>query len=77
MAQVPVVVIIAIVHSVQYRNRFTFKAGSNEPPCQGFSHAGFRLDDDSRNDLASVYINMAKMLNPRIFMLENVEGLIT
>lgn len=47
------------------------------PPCQGFSHAGFRLKEDSRNDLASVYINMAKMLKPRIFILENVEGLMT
>ena len=47
------------------------------PPCQGFSHAGFRLDGDKRNDLAAVFINLAQQLMPRIFILENVEGLLT
>jgi len=47
------------------------------PPCQGFSHAGFRLENDARNDLASVYLNLADQLKPRIFILENVEGLQT
>lgn len=47
------------------------------PPCQGFSHAGFRLSDDKRNDLASIYLHFAERLKPRIFILENVEGLAT
>ncbi|MFT0533748.1 Alw26I/Eco31I/Esp3I family type II restriction adenine-specific DNA-methyltransferase [Castellaniella hirudinis] len=47
------------------------------PPCQGFSHAGFRLSDDKRNDLASIYLHFAECLRPRIFILENVEGLAT
>jgi DNA (cytosine-5)-methyltransferase 1 len=47
------------------------------PPCQGFSHAGFRLSDDKRNDLASIYLHFAEKLKPRIFILENVEGLAT
>lgn len=47
------------------------------PPCQGFSHAGFRLADDKRNDLASIYLHMAECLRPRMFVLENVEGLLT
>lgn len=47
------------------------------PPCQGFSHAGFRLSDDKRNDLASIYLHFAERLRPRIFILENVEGLAT
>lgn len=47
------------------------------PPCQGFSHAGFRLNNDERNDLASIYLHFAERLRPRIFLLENVEGLVT
>lgn len=47
------------------------------PPCQGFSHAGFRLSDDKRNDLASIYLHFAERLRPRVFILENVEGLAT
>ncbi|MBL6691565.1 MAG: DNA (cytosine-5-)-methyltransferase, partial [Pseudomonadales bacterium] len=47
------------------------------PPCQGFSHAGFRLENDDRNDLASVYLNLADKLRPNLFLLENVEGLQT
>ena len=47
------------------------------PPCQGFSHAGFRLIQDKRNDLASIYLHFAERLRPRIFILENVEGLMT
>jgi len=47
------------------------------PPCQGFSHAGFRHLSDKRNDLAAVYLRMTEVLKPKIFLLENVEGLIT
>lgn len=47
------------------------------PPCQGFSHAGFRAADDSRNDLAVAYLKLAQELKPEVFLLENVEGLLT
>jgi DNA-cytosine methyltransferase len=47
------------------------------PPCQGFSHAGFRREDDARNDLATIYLKLAKRLRPKTFILENVEGLLT
>ena len=47
------------------------------PPCQGFSHAGFRRQDDARNDLASIYLKLATKLKPKTFVLENVEGLLT
>lgn len=47
------------------------------PPCQGFSHAGFRNLSDARNDLAVAYLAMARALQPAIFVLENVEGLLT
>lgn len=47
------------------------------PPCQGFSHAGFRNHDDERNDLAVSYLEFAKALRPKVFLLENVEGLLS
>ena len=47
------------------------------PPCQGFSHAGFRNHDDERNDLAVNYLMFAAELRPSVFLLENVEGLLT
>lgn len=47
------------------------------PPCQGFSHAGFRAASDKRNDLAVAYLRMAEVLQPEVFLLENVEGLLT
>jgi len=47
------------------------------PPCQGFSHAGFRRQDDARNDLATIYLKIAAKLKPKTFILENVEGLLT
>ncbi|MFA9476954.1 DNA (cytosine-5-)-methyltransferase [Phycisphaerales bacterium AB-hyl4] len=47
------------------------------PPCQGFSHAGWRLDDDARNDLAVGFMEFAQALQPEIVILENVEGLLS
>ncbi len=47
------------------------------PPCQGFSHAGFRKSEDVRNDLAVNYLKFAELLKPKIFLLENVEGLLS
>ena len=47
------------------------------PPCQGFSHAGFRNPNDTRNDLAVNYLMFAKKLKPQVFLLENVEGILT
>ena len=42
------------------------------PPCQGFSIAGKRLEDDPRNSLWSAYVSIVKRYNPRIIFLENV-----
>lgn len=47
------------------------------PPCQGFSHAGFRDEADQRNDLAVVFMDFVKELGPAYVVLENVEGLLT
>jgi Alw26I/Eco31I/Esp3I family type II restriction m6 adenine DNA methyltransferase len=47
------------------------------PPCQGFSHAGWRLEGDKRNDLAVVFMSFVKELQPEVVLLENVEGLLS
>ncbi len=47
------------------------------PPCQGFSLAGLRLDNDPRNTLFREYIRIAKELQPKVIFFENVHGLIS
>ncbi|MDQ7075604.1 MAG: DNA cytosine methyltransferase [Gammaproteobacteria bacterium] len=47
------------------------------PPCQGFSTAGTRFWDDPRNHLLKSYVKALKTLNPKWFIMENVEGLLT
>lgn len=46
------------------------------PPCQGFSVSGKRLIDDERNVLYKSYVQIVKELHPKIFVMENVPGLI-
>jgi DNA (cytosine-5)-methyltransferase 1 len=47
------------------------------PPCQGFSTAGPRNEDDPRNRLIFNYLRIVGELSPRWFIFENVEGLLT
>lgn len=47
------------------------------PPCQGFSYAGKRFIDDPRNFLFKEFVAVVKKLNPPIFLMENVEGMLT
>jgi DNA (cytosine-5)-methyltransferase 1 len=47
------------------------------PPCQGFSHAGWRSDSDARNHLAGNFLDVVKALKPELAIIENVEGLLT
>ena len=44
------------------------------PPCQGFSHAGRRRPDDPRNQLFESYLDLVRILRPRIVLIENVRG---
>ncbi len=46
------------------------------PPCQGFSLAGPRQIDDSRNKLYQAMVKTAKILRPNAVVLENVPGMI-
>ena len=47
------------------------------PPCQGFSTAGPRKASDPRNRLIFNYLEIVRNVNPRWFVFENVEGLLT
>lgn len=44
------------------------------PPCQGFSMAGKRVEDDVRNQLVFAYIDFIKMVRPKLILFENVKG---
>ena len=47
-------------------------------PCQSFSQAGLRKGlDDPRGDLMIKFIEILNLVKPKIFMIENVKGLLT
>lgn len=46
------------------------------PPCQGFSTAGKRRLDDPRNSLFQEYVRILQGLQPKVFVMENVAGLV-
>ena len=47
------------------------------PPCQGFSMAGFRLENDPRNQLFREFVDIVKRVSPKVIVFENVEGLLS
>jgi len=46
------------------------------PPCQGFSLSGKRMLDDPRNKLYKSFVEIVKSIEPKVFVMENVPGLI-
>lgn len=44
------------------------------PPCQGFSMAGRRNENDKRNNLVESYIKFIELVKPKIIFFENVKG---
>ena len=46
-------------------------------PCQGFSGAGKKLDDDPRNTLFREFLRAAKIIEPTMIIGENVKGLLS
>ena len=47
------------------------------PPCQGFSIAGKRDIKDPRNSLFMEYVKYLNYFNPKIFVMENVMGILS
>jgi DNA (cytosine-5)-methyltransferase 1 len=54
------------------KNKVDLVAGG--PPCQGFSMAGRRNENDRRNNLIKSYIDFVKLIKPKILFFENVKG---
>jgi DNA (cytosine-5)-methyltransferase 1 len=54
------------------KNKVDLVAGG--PPCQGFSMAGRRNENDQRNNLIKSYIDFIKIVKPKILFFENVKG---
>src|SRR5262245_45063692 len=40
------------------------------PPCQGFSSAGKRIEQDSRNSLVLSYLKFVEVIRPKIILFE-------
>ena len=47
------------------------------PPCQGFSLAGRRSEDDERNKLYQEYFKTLSIISPDFFVIENVTGILS
>ncbi len=45
------------------------------PPCQGFSFAGRRIENDPRNRLFEKYVEVVEALQPQALIIENVPGM--
>jgi DNA (cytosine-5)-methyltransferase 1 len=45
------------------------------PPCQGFSYAGKREEQDPRNQLYKSYLEVVGLVRPALVLLENVTGI--
>lgn len=47
------------------------------PPCQGFSTAGYRDENDIRNKLVDSYLHLIEKLKPTCVVMENVPGILS
>jgi DNA (cytosine-5)-methyltransferase 1 len=47
------------------------------PPCQAYSMAGLRDSKDPRGRLFEEYVEIVKELQPKVFVMENVKGILT
>ena len=56
----------------ELRGQIDLLAGG--PPCQGFSDAGRRRQDDPRNRLFEAYLELVDILDPNLVLVENVRG---
>lgn len=47
------------------------------PPCQGFSSAGKRVEEDERNRLVPIYAKLALEMSPKVILMENVVNVLS
>ncbi len=55
--------------------RGTIDVLAGGPPCQGFSFAGRRIEDDPRNLLFQKYVKVVDLVQPQAIVIENVPGM--
>lgn len=67
---------VDVIKDFFYKNNYELDVLMGGPPCQGFSLAGPRQVDDSRNKLYQAMVKTAKILHPKVVVLENVPGMI-
>lgn len=72
---------IATVSSDEILSLTSLKPGEldildGSPPCQGFSTMGKRQVEDPRNLLFKEYVRLLQELKPKVFVMENVSGLV-
>lgn len=60
---------------IRYQNKIDVIVGG--PPCQGFSTIGKRLVKDPRNELVFEFIRFVDTIQPKMFLMENVRGLLS
>jgi DNA (cytosine-5)-methyltransferase 1 len=60
------------IHLKQLRGNIDLVAGG--PPCQGFSIAGKRDEQDERNTLVNSYLDFIEIVKPRMLLFENVRA---
>jgi len=56
--------------------RYKLDVLDGSPPCQGFSTAGKRILDDPRNQLFREFVRLLDGLQPKVFVMENVSGMV-
>ncbi len=64
------------------QNDFNIKKGEIDlviggPPCQAYSTVGKRLIDDPKGKLFQEYYKILKEIEPKVFLFENVKGLLS
>lgn len=57
-------------------NKYELDVLDGSPPCQGFSTSGKRIMDDPRNQLFREYVRLLRGLQPKVFVMENVSGMV-
>ncbi|ODJ51997.1 hypothetical protein BFR38_03170 [Brochothrix thermosphacta] len=62
---------------IDYAKKAKVDIVNGGPPCQGFSMAGFRNIDDPRSKLIYDYVEVLKKVCPKLFVFENVQGLLS
>lgn len=60
---------------IKYNRKIDVIVGG--PPCQGFSTIGKRLVKDPRNELVFEFIRFVDVIKPKVFLMENVRGLLS